>query len=507
MPISNKTVKELVERYKQISLLVKINAVLGWDLNVNLPPKAAEGRASQIAFLTEMVTDRWLDPEFRSLLDKATIHIDKLNEEERAIIRNINWQGKIYFKVPKDIVVEKSRTTSEAFMVWQEAKKKDQFKDFLPHLEKIVRLNQIIAEHLGYKENPYDALIDFYEQNATASYCQKMFNTIQPELTKLIKKIQGSSLYKERNELIGKGIHYPIPSQKQLAAYLMKKMGYDLDAGRIDDSAHPITVTLDRYDVRITNKYLEDDFRSSFTAVIHESGHALYELGVNPDFADTPLDGGISIGVHESQSRFWENQVGKNPAFLKFLTPTLQAFYQEQLAGVGEETITRLFNKVEPGFIRIEADEVTYNLHVILRFELENDLINNRVKPKDIPEAWRAKMKAYLGIVPPTDREGALQDVHWSYGDFGYFPTYTLGNLYSAQFTAKMKQGLDLDQLLEKGDLGTPLSWLRENIHQYGALYWPDELVNKITGQQLDPKYFLDYITRKYSEMYKLKTA
>ena len=238
---------------------------------------------------------------------------------------------------------------------------------------------------------------------------------------------------------------------------------------------------------------------------MHEGGHALYEQGVNEEYDTTPLEGGVSLGIHESQSRFWENQVGRSYEFIKFMTPVFHAFYPEELGKTDADELFALFNQIKPSLIRTEADEVTYNLHIALRFEIENGLINGKIKVKDLPEVWRGKMKEYLGVVPETDREGVLQDVHWSYGNFGYFPTYTLGNLYAAQFVREMRKEIEIEEAVGKGELGTILSWLRSNIHRYGSLYWPDELVKKVTGEKLDPKYFVDYLKEKYSRVYAVK--
>lgn len=508
MRFSNKKVEKLVNKYKEISLLGKVSAVLGWDLNVNLPPKGSEGRAAQTAYLTSHITDKWLDREFRKLLEEVNETKSRLNLEEKAIVRNLNYQGKFYFKVPKEIIVELSETSSKAFMVWKEAKKSDKFKDFELHLRKIIKLNQTIAEHLGYKENKYDALLDLYEPGLTASFCKKIFAKLQPELTQTLKKVSAKGGQAERQKLEGLvdgQLVYPEQDQAQISLFALRRMGYDLGAGRMDISPHPFTETLGGQDIRITNRYKQDDFVGSLMVAMHEGGHAVYEQGVKDEYESTPLEGGVSLGIHESQSRFWENQIGRSYELVKYMTPVLHAFYPEQLSKVGTETLFRLFNQVKPGLIRVEADEVTYNLHIALRFELENDLINYKLLVKDLPEAWRAKMKKYLGVVPKTDREGALQDIHWSHGAFGYFPTYTLGNLYAAQITATMRKELNLEDLAERGELGTILSWLRTNIHQYGSLYWPDELIKKVTGKRLDPNYFLRYINKKYSKIYQLK--
>lgn len=507
MKVTNKKVKKLLEKYKEISLLARINGLLGWDLNVNLPAKAGEGRAQQSAYLAKLITEKWLEPEFRKIFDSLNNQSKskELTREGAAVIRNLNWGAKYFFRVPKEIIVEFAETGTRAFMAWQKAKAEDKFSDFLPHLEKLIRLNQIIAKHIGFDENPYDALLDLYEPGLTTSVCKKMFEKLQPSLSGILKKIQKSPKYKEESPLVGGELSYPLDDQRQLALFVLRKMGYDLDAGRMDVSSHPFTDTLGKWDVRITNRYKINEFRESLMVAMHEGGHALYEQGVREEYEYTPLDGGVSLGIHESQSRFWENQVGRSYEFITFMTPVFHAFYPEQLAKVGSGSLHALFNLVKPSLIRTEADEVTYNLHVMLRFELEEKMITGKIKAKDLPEIWREKMKRYLGVVPKTDREGVLQDVHWSHGPMGYFPTYTLGNLYAAQFAAKMRKDLNLSKLMGKGELGTILSWLRDKIHRHGSLYWPAELVKRVTGEELNPNYFLKYIKEKYSKLYNTK--
>lgn len=504
MKVNNKPVQKLLTKYKEISTLGRIGAVLGWDLNVNLPPKGVEERANQSAYLAKLTVDSWMAKEFKDLLGAANKELKNLGNEEKAIIRNLNWGAKFYHQVPKEIIVEFEETTAKAYAAWAEAKKNDKFKDFEPHLKKLVRLNQMIAEHYGYDKNPYDALLDLYEPGLTTETVKKVFSTLQPELTSLLKKIQKAKNYREKSDLVDGEITYPKDDQRQISLFVLKKMGYDLDAGHMGISSHPFTTELGRHDVRITNRYKPNDFRDSVAIAMHEAGHALYEQGVKEEYAGTPLGGGVSLGIHESQSRFWENQIGRSFEFIKFLTPVFHAFYPEQLGKIDAEEIFFLFNMVHPSLIRTEADEVTYNLHIALRFELEEALINNRIKVEDLPGIWTEKMKKYLGVVPQTDREGVLQDVHWSQGPMGYFPTYTLGNLYGAQLTNRMEKEINLKQLSEKGELGIALSWLRENIHQYGSLYWPTELIKKVTGEELDSKYFLNYLQSKFSRLYKL---
>jgi carboxypeptidase Taq len=509
MQVNNSKINKLLAHYTEIATISKINAILQWDMNVNLPIKGANERAGQSAYLTKLLTDKWNDLEFKKLLQNMDETDTNLNKEESAVVRNLKHAANFYYRIPKKTIVEFSEVTSKAFMVWQDAKKDNNFKVFLPHLKKVVDLCKDIADKLGYSENPYDALLDLYEPGLTAKDCVNIFGVLQPELTKLVKRIKRVSGRSNAEKLID-GVRYPIEDQKKLAEYVMHKMGYDLEAGRMDVSSHPFTETLGSCDVRITNRYKETDFRESLMGAMHETGHALYEQGVSDKYSMTPLDGGVSLGIHESQSRFWENQIGRSHEFIKFLLPELYKYFPDQFGKIDSELIFRSLNLVKPSFIRTEADEVTYNLHIALRFEIEEALVNDRFKVQDLPEIWREKMKLYLGVVPKTDREGVLQDVHWSGGMFGYFPTYTLGNLYAAQFTRKLQSdlfaqsGIKLQSYIAKGDFETILKWLRKNIHEYGSLYWPKELIKKVTGEELNPKYFLEYIKSKYSKIYKL---
>jgi len=504
MKIENSTLKKVLKKYREISLLSHIKATLDWDLNVNLPPLGSETRAIQSSYLSEMITNKWLDTKFRSLYEKAVT--EKLTTvEEKAIIRNLGYGAKYYYNVPKDIIIEKDKTASEAFIIWRQAREENNYKKFLPSLTKLIDFDKTIARHLGYKDNPYDALLDLYEPELTAAECERLFNGLKKELVPLVKKITKSKDYSNTVSFVGASNHYPTPDQERIVHYIMQHMGFNSQAGRVDISAHPFTTELSRHDIRITTNYKETDFRESFTSTMHETGHALYEQGVNPDYDGTPLASGVSLGIHESLSRFWENMVGKNPIFLHSVSPIFKSFYQKQLHAVDEKSLIQSFNTVQPSLIRINADEVTYSLHIILRFEMENELINGNVQIKDAAEVWREKSKKLLGVASATDAEGILQDVHWAYGSFGYFPSYAMGNLYGAQFLATMKKKVDFDAVLAKGDLLLIKEWLDTNIHQYGSLYFPKELIKKVTGEKLDYTFFLNYLTEKYSRIYNLK--
>jgi carboxypeptidase Taq len=318
----------------------------------------------------------------------------------------------------------------------------------------------------------------------------------------LISKITKSKKYHEEIAFINNKTPYPLPDQKKLAKIIAVKMGYDFAAGRMDIAPHPFTDTLGSQDVRITNHYNLYDFRGSFGSVMHEAGHGIYEQQIDKKYAGTPLESGVSLGIHESMSRFWENMVGKNPLFLRSITGTLKTSFVKQLVAVPDEDIVLAFNLVKPSLIRIHADEVTYSLHIILRFEMENDLINGKISAKEAPAAWAAKSKALLGREPATDSEGVLQDVHWAYGDFGYFPSYALGNFYGAQFLEAMEKEINLDKELRQGNLTPIKDWLDKHIHTHGSLYFPNELLLKATGKKLDSTPFINYLTKKYKAIY-----
>lgn len=501
MNIKTPVIKKILTHYKEIALIGKIKAVLDWDLNVNLPTKAAQGRAQQSAYLAKRSTDLWLDKDFRRNIEKAN-SLPGLSHEEKAILRNLNFAGKFYFHVPQKLIIEKEQAASKAFMGWKEAKEKNDFPAFLPNLTELIEIDRKIAKYIGYKDNPYDALLDLHEPGMTAAYTQEMFDVIKPKLIALVKEVQK---IKKDEAIEGKYIDskysYPQDAQKALGLHFMKLAGYDFDAGRLDISPHPFTTSLDRYDVRITSAYKENDFRFSFTSTVHETGHALYEQGVDPAYSETPLEGGASYGIHEALSRFWENMVGKNPEFLRFMVPDFKKAFPKQLGAITESEFIQLFHVVKPSFIRIEADEVTYSLHIILRFEIENDLINGRIKPEDAARVWKEKSLEYFGMTPQTDSQGVLQDVHWAYGAFGYFPSYALGNIYGAQLLYAMKKEVKFEKELAVGKLETIHSWLHKNVHKHGSLYLPHELIKKATGEKLNPQYFLDYITSKFRKV------
>ena len=503
MKILNKEVAKLLGAYSEIEKLEHIQALLGWDQNTYMPPSAAQSRAEQSALITEYISRTYNNPEFKARLQ--SIDRSQVSPVEQDIIRVLGVRAKFYLKVPQKLVVENSRVTSEAFSVWHAARTANDFEAFAPHLVKIVKLQQDIAHELGYDDDPYDALLDLYEPELTYKQVEQMFKQLKGPLSNMIRAIVASSTHQDATASHIASKHtYDLSMQEKLSHHMMELMGYPVMRGRLDVSPHPFTTTLGFDDVRITTRYDEQDWLSSYSSTMHEGGHALYELGIDPDYAGTPFATGVSLGVHESQSRFFENMVGKDPAMLSALHPTLIAHFP-QLA-IDDSKLAIMANHVRPGLIRVEADEVTYNMHILLRTQIEHALLHNEITVAEVPTVWRTYMKEYLDVAVISDQQGCLQDVHWSYGSFGYFPTYTIGNLYSASIRAKMSTEIDFDTCLNTLEFGPITSWLREHIHQHGSRYTPADLMKK-SQITLNVADYLDYISTKYSRLYHLPAA
>ena len=504
----NSSLSRLKEIDREIQLLEHTTALLGWDQETYMPEKAIEERAQQQSLLSGIIHDKLTGKETSTLLsslgikDSAGAAESPLGETDRAFLRKFSRDFYRETKIPKELVVEFSREASLSQAAWIEARKKSDFSIFAPHLEKILELTKEKAEKIGYAEHPYDALLDEYEPFATTSYVKSIFETLKPKLRNLVKEISRAGQVDD-SFLKNK---YSVDFQEKFGREILVDLGYEFDRGRLDVSAHPFTTTLGFNDIRITTRYREDSFKTGLFGIIHECGHGLYELGIDEKIAGTVLAQGTSLGIHESQSRTWENMIGLSLPFWKYYYPKLRKMFPTQLDGVTLEQFYRGINRSEPSLIRIDADEVTYSLHIILRFELELQMISGELKVRDLPEAWNSGMKELLGITPADDAEGVLQDVHWSFGAIGYFPTYALGNLYGAQFFQKLDRDLGgVDEIMERGDFKKILGWLRDNIHRYGSIYTAEELCMNATGEALNPDYFIDYLEKKYSGIYGLK--
>lgn len=493
--------EQLVKMYHLRSAL----AVLQWDEEVNMPPKGATFRAQTTAHLAGLLHQHFLALNTNNQLEKlkAAYDANTLREQDSVVVREIWREYEREAKLPEKFVIALAQTVSEAHTHWVEARKTNDFLIFLPSLSKIIELKRQEAELIGYGANPYDALIDAYEPGTKTEDLEIMFAELKDFLVPFLKKIK----QKSAKPIISLTGSFPLEKQREFNRLVAQKLGYDFEAGRIDVSAHPFSTTFNPLDSRITTRYSEKDLFYSLSSTIHEVGHALYEQGLPPEHFGTPLADSISLGIHESQSRMWENQIGKSKLFWNYWYPKLQKTFPEPFANITLDDFYVALNTVKPSLIRTESDEVTYNLHIVIRFELEKALIDGSLNPKDLPEAWNQKYKDYLGVRVPNNREGVLQDIHWSHGSFGYFPTYTLGNLYAAQFfAAAQKELLYLNSEITRGNYSHLLEWLRKNIHAHGRMFSANDLVQKVTGEPPSSRYFIDYLTNKFSQIYFLST-
>lgn len=504
---SNERIKRLKALDREALRLGEAAEILRWDQETYMPEDAIEARSEQVAILESLAHERNTAEEVGALLtelgstEENPMGDPSLDWGERAFLRAKRRAYSLSTKLPPQLVRRFAEVTSRAQAAWVKAKAQNDFGSFRPHLEEIVRLNQEKAGRYGYEEHVYDALLDQFEPFMKTAEVERVFAGLRDSLVELVRQIG------ERTQVDDLFLHrsYPVDRQEVLGGELLEQLGYEFSRGRLDVSAHPFTTTLGPNDVRITTKYQEELFASAVFSTIHEAGHALYELGVDPAYHNTLLATGTSLGIHESQSRLWENMIGRSREFWSHWFPRVKELFPEQLSGVEKEQFYRAINRVEPSLIRIEADEVTYSLHVILRFQLEVELMTGALEVKDLPEAWNATMEDLLGITPPSDAKGVLQDVHWSMGAIGYFPTYALGNLYGAQFLDKLLADLpDAYEKVAAGELAPVLQWLREKIHRHGAAKTPKELVTEVTGRELDPGYFVRYLEAKYGEIYGL---
>ena len=493
-------IKELQEHFAEIMRLHYISALLGWDQEVNMMEyKSLAGRSKQVSLIQQLIHRRETSEKVGKLIKEA--EKEDLNEIEKAMLREITREYTLSTKLPEKLVMEIAETSILAAKEWREARQKSDFSIFEKFLVKTVELQREKAEKLGTHPDLYSTLIDLYEPGATYDWIANIFNPIRPKLIDLVKKLN-SSPDQPDGSIFEKT--YDEDTQFELSRKVIEKLGFDFGYGRQDKVTHPFSTSLEALDVRITTRTTEPLPECS-TSTIHEHGHAIYEMGINKELHDTILCTGTSMGIHESQSRMWENIVGRSKEFWMYWYPTFQKYFSENLKNVSTDEFHRAMNIVKPSFIRVNADEVTYGLHIILRFEIEKDLIEGKIQVKELPEIWNSKFEELFGIVPPNDAKGVLQDVHWSMGSIGYFPSYFLGNLYAAQIYNKALQKLpSLPEDYKKGEFSTLLSYLKENIHQHGSIYRANELINRVTGEDLNSDYFLKYIKAKYKQIYRL---
>lgn len=474
-------------------------SVLEWDQQCFMPPGGSDARAEHLSILSRMHHELLTSDETGRVIEEAAREAQP-DSEDAALVRIMRRRYNLETKLPVALVAEKSRLASLAHEDWVHARANNDFAKFSPTLERMFDIARQEAECFGYTNHIYDALIDLYEEGATHADCTRMYDTLRNAGVELIKAIQESGVKPDDSKLYG---DFDESKQRAFTEFLVREIGFDMNNGRQDTAPHPFCTNFSVSDVRLTTRF-KNYIGSAIFGSLHEAGHGLYEQGSPKKFDRTPLAGGVSLGIHESQSRTWENIVGRSKAFWKRYLPKLQEHFP-QLAAFGLEDWYRAINKVEPSFIRVEADEVTYNMHTMIRFEIESDVLTGKLAVRDLPEAWNAKYTQYLGITPKTDSEGCLQDVHWSGGSIGYFPTYSMGNCLSYQFWNCLEKEVgDTNALIEEGKFEPILSWLQNNIYRLGSVYPPKDLVLRVTGKPMGAEDYLDRLRKKYSEIYNL---
>ncbi|HOD67129.1 MAG TPA: carboxypeptidase M32 [candidate division Zixibacteria bacterium] len=493
---------ELTRKLREMALLSSAGSVLHWDQQTYMPPEAAQFRADQLGTISGLVHRMFTDPKIGDMIGTVeNSDLAKGDTPEAANIRELRHDYDKMTKLPNSLVEELTRTTAMAQQVWAEARRKSDFAMFLPHLEKVLALTRRKADAYGWKDEPYNALIDDYEPGANVREVGEVFESLRKELVVLNEKIRNAPR-KPDHTIVER--EYEVERQKVFGESVATAMGFNFRAGRLDITTHPFCTGIGYGDTRILTRYNPNRLNDALFGIMHEAGHGLYEAGLlKSEYYGTPMAESVSLGIHESQSRMWENQVGRSKSFWKYFFPQAQRLFRKSLGDVTLDRFYGAINYVTPSYIRVEADEATYNLHILLRFEIERALLTGDMKPADAASEWNARFEKYFGLKVDKDAHGVLQDVHWSAGLVGYFPTYTLGNLYSAMFFAQARKEMpDLDLQFERGELLPLREWLREKIHRHGRRYRANELCRKITGKSLDYKPLVVYMTEKYSEIY-----
>ncbi len=485
----------LRERLSRITDLGHAAAILEWDQETYMPAGAAEGRARQIATLRSLAHDILISEETGTLLEQAAPE----SAIDADLVRVTKKDYDKATRVPSSLIAELAEASGLSKGAWQEARENDEFSKFAPHLSKIVDLTIQHAEALGYEESPYDALLDQYEEGMTAAEVTRVFSELKADLIPLVSRIAESPATCD-------GIvhrEFPRDAQWKLGMQVIEKMGYNTHYGRQDFSTHPFSTAFSITDVRITTRMEDRFFNPGFFGTLHEAGHAMYEQGIDMALEGSPLADGTSLGMHESQSRMWENLIGRSRPFWDYCFPHARKAFPDALGSETTDTFYKAINTVFPSLIRVEADEVTYNLHIMLRFELEQDMIAGKIRIQDLPEEWNDRMESWLGVRPSKDSDGVLQDIHWSLGAIGYFPTYALGNLMSTQlFNAAKKAIPDLDAKTAQGDFSALIDWLRTNVHQHGRRKTAGQILLDATGSELSSESWMHYAQSKFGELY-----
>ena len=487
------TIDKLKKYSRELIDLHHIAALLQWDQEVYLPERGGEERASQLMTLSRLIHKKEVSARLGALLEEAEQNKDRVDEKDRALLRVMRRSFDQSSKLPEKFVADFAGLTARAQGAWDNARKHSDFSIFRPFLADIVTAVRRKAEYLGYARTPYDALLDLHEEGLTTATCEKLFDELKKPLSEMVRALADKKQVRLRFDT-----DFARFEQNDFADFLLESIGFDFKRGRQDRSAHPFTTSLGHDDRRVTNRYGPRSLEFIFSA-LHEGGHAVYEQGISDELSQTHLDTGVSLGIHESQSRLWENIIGRSPAFWDYMYPHLQKKFPDKFKDLCCHDFVQGINYVKPGKIRVEADEVTYNLHVIIRFELEKKLIDGTLAVDDLPGAWNAMYEKLLQVKVADDADGVLQDVHWSHGALGYFPTYTIGNVTAAQIWNTFSRArTDHEELIRSGNFKTILGWLREYIYRHGSVYPPGELLERITGEKLTARYFLAYLRQKY---------
>lgn len=489
---------------KKITSYEEALGVMYWDLRTGAPRQSVEGRSDVIGLLSGEMFKLQTSAELGRAVQRLSAEElgQQLDQTDRRMVEECRKEYERSTKIPQERYEEFVVLTSQAESVWEEAKEKSDFAMFLPYLEKIIAHSRDFVERWGYEGHPYNALLDSYEPGMTTDKLDEVFKELRSRTVPLLKAI-ASSPHQPDTAFLKRT--YGTEEQRKFSHYILEQMGYDFTAGRLDESVHPFATGLNPGDVRITTSYRPNDISFSLFSTIHEGGHALYEQNISRDLVGTGLCTGTSMGIHESQSRFWENKVGRSQGFWRRYFKDLQQAFPGAFEQVNPDDFYRAINIVEPSLIRIEADELTYNLHIMIRYELEKALFGGELQAAELPDAWNAKYEEYIGVKAVRDAEGVLQDVHWAGGAFGYFPSYSLGNMYAAQIYETIRKELpDFDGLVERGELHPIRDWLAERIYRFGKLLTPAEIIQQVTGEPLNPVYLSDYLEAKYKAIYRI---
>ncbi len=465
------------------------------------PAETADNRAVTLSVLSGEVYRLGTSDETAELLEFLDANKDDLSSDEKRMVYLLLKSIRDMKKIPIDEYIACQELTVKAEDAWQKAKDASDFDIFCPFLTELFAYQKKFANYIHPDMDPYDHCLNEYEEGLTMESCDRFFDKLRSGIVPLLKRISEAP---QIDDSIRHGC-FPIDKQEELSYFLMKQIGLDPGHVGLSTTEHPFTTSLgSHHDERITTHYFEDDFAYSMYSVVHEGGHALYDTGSDDELAYTALDGGVSMSIHESQSRFYENIIGRSRAFCRLIFPELVRLFPDQMEGYDAEMFYRAVNKAEPSLIRTEADELTYSLHVMIRYELEKRVMHGELEVKDLPAEWNRMYREYLGIDVPDDKHGVLQDSHWSSGLIGYFPSYALGNAYGAQFLAKMKESVDFDACIERGDFGPVNDWNREHIWKHGGRFTPSELLGRVLEAEFDPQYYIDYLTNKFTDIYGL---